>query len=410
MEDLSSQLSDSDKLVLDRLCERGEAWVVGGWVRDSLAGKTPSEMDIATTLTPQVVSEIFEKTIPVGAAFGTILVLDEKSEKSWEVTTLRSDGSYGDGRRPDQVKFGDDIYQDLARRDFTINAMAWEPNTGQIIDKDSAGQNDLKLGIVRAVGLPEERITEDGLRILRAFRFLDAGDLGARRLEADLQSAIIDNLQMLDLVSSERKWAELSKIFVGQRRKEIIQLMDDCNVLNRLIKNTKFTLNRQFSGIPSVDLAVLCSEDERTGIELANHLKEQLKLSNLEASTIHFLHDLKLTDLRLEITSLRRFNSALSESMKNEVMQYFGEQAIEFIDAASQIGPLSMGNKPMVDGEYLMKITGLEAGIRLGRLKGWLHRRQIEENLQSTEQVIALLDTLDWENGEPTSWPSLSWP
>ena len=186
--------------------------------------------------------------------------------------------------------------------------------------------------------------------------------------------------------------------------------MDDCNVLNRLIKNTKFTLNRQFSGIPSVDLAVLCSEDERTGIELANHLKEQLKLSNLEASTIQFLHDLKLTDLRLEITSLRRFNSALSESMKNEVMQYFGEQAIEFIDAASQIGPLSMLNKPMVDGEYLMKITGLEAGIRLGRLKGWLHRRQIEENLQSTEEVIALLDTLDWENEEPTTSPSLSWP
>ena len=96
--------------------------------------------------------------------------------------------------------------------------------------------------------------------------------------------------------------------------------------------------------------------------------------------------------------------------MKNEVMQYFGEQAIEFIDAASQIGPLSMWNKPMVDGEYLMKITGLEAGIRLGRLKGWLHRRQIEENLQSTEEVIALLDTLDWENEEPTTWPSLSWP
>ena len=192
MEDLSSQLSDPDKLVLDRLCERGEAWVVGGWVRDSLAGKRPTEMDIATTLTPQVISRIFEKTIPVGAAYGTILVIDEKSEKSWEVTTLRSDGSYGDGRRPDQVKFGDDIYEDLARRDFTINAMAWEPKTGQIIDIDSAGQNDLKLGIVRAVGLPEERIKEDGLRILRAFRFLDAGDLGARRLEADLQSAIID--------------------------------------------------------------------------------------------------------------------------------------------------------------------------------------------------------------------------
>ena len=410
MEDLSNQLSDPDKLVLDRLCERGEAWVVGGWVRDSLAGKRPTEMDIATTLTPQVVSGIFEKTIPVGAAYGTILVIDEKSEKSWEVTTLRSDGSYGDGRRPDQVKFGDDIYEDLARRDFTINAMAWEPKTGQIIDIDSAGQNDLKLGIVRAVGLPEERIKEDGLRILRAFRFLDAGEPRPRRLEADLQSAIIENLQMLDLVSSERKWAELSKIFKGQRRNEIIQLMDDCNVLNRLIKNTKFSMKCQFSGIPSVDIAILCSEDERTGIELGNHLKEQLKLSNLEASTIQFLHDLKLTDLRLEITSLRRFNSALSNSMKDEVMQYFGEQAIEFIDAASQIEPLSMGNKPMVDGEYLMEITGLEAGVRLGRLKGWLHRRQIEEDLRSTGEIISLLDTLDWENGEPTSWPSLSWP
>ena len=410
MEDLSSQLSDPDKLVLDRLCERGEAWVVGGWVRDSLAGKRPTEMDIATTLTPQVISRIFEKTIPVGAAYGTILVIDEKSEKSWDVTTLRSDGSYGDGRRPDQVKFGDDIYEDLARRDFTINAMAWEPKTGQIIDIDSAGQNDLKLGIVRAVGLPEERIKEDGLRILRAFRFLDAGEPRPRRLEADLQSAIIENLQMLDLVSSERKWAELSKIFKGQRRNEIIQLMDDCNVLNRLIKNTKFSMKCQFSGIPSVDIAILCSEDERTGIELGNHLKKQLKLSNLEASTIQFLHDLKLTDLRLEITSLRRFNSALSNSMKDEVMQYFGEQAIEFIDAASQIEPLSMGNKPMVDGEYLMEITGLEAGVRLGRLKGWLHRRQIEEDLRSTGEIISLLDTLDWENGEPTSWPSLSWP
>ena len=410
MEDLSSQLSDPDKLVLDRLCERGEAWVVGGWVRDSLAGKRPTEMDIATTLTPQVVSEIFEKTIPVGAAYGTILVIDEKSEKSWEVTTLRSDGSYGDGRRPDQVKFGDDIYEDLARRDFTINAMAWEPITGQIIDTDSAGQNDLKLGIVRAVGLPEERIKEDGLRILRAFRFLDAGESGARRLEADLQSAIIENLHMLDSVSSERKWAELSKIFKGQRRNEIIQFMEDCSVLNRLIKNTIFSMNCQFSGIPSVDLAILCSEDERTGIELGNHLKKQLKLSNLEASTIQFLHDLKLTDLRLEITSLRRFNSALSSSMKDEVMQYFGEQAIEFINAASQIEPVSRGNKPMVDGEYLMQITGLEPGVRLGRLKGWLHRRQIEEDLRSTGEIISLLDTLDWENGEPTSWPSLSWP
>ena len=409
MGDLLSQLAASDRRVLERLSQRGQAWIVGGWVRDRLQGLYPTEMDIATNLHPDIVSQLFDKTIPVGAAFGTILVLDEESDKSWEVTTLRCDGTYGDGRRPDDVEFGDDIIEDLARRDFTINAMAVDPVTGEIID-EFGGLEDLNAGIIRAVGNSHDRIREDGLRIMRAFRFLDSGELGTRVLDEDLQVAITENLHMLSKVSSERKWAELSRILQGINNKEVTQLMHSFGVLNQVIPETNFARIERFSGSPLVNLAILCSKDKRSGIELANHLKRNLRLSNEEASTIRFLHDLQISDLSHEISSLRRFNAALSDSMKKEVMEYFGDIGAEFIEASSNVQPNSVGNKPLIDGEKLMQVTGLEAGIRLGRLKGWLHRRQIEENLSEVDEVISMLDTLDWESEDPESWPALAWP
>ena len=409
MGDLLSQLAASDRRVLERLSQRGQAWIVGGWVRDRLQGLNPTEMDIATNLHPDIVSQLFDKTIPVGAAFGTILVLDEESDKSWEVTTLRCDGTYGDGRRPDDVEFGDDIIEDLARRDFTINAMAVDPVTGEIID-EFGGLEDLNAGIIRAVGKSQDRIREDGLRIMRAFRFLDSGSLGTRVLDEDLQVAITENLHMLGKVSSERKWAELSQILQGINNIEVTQLMHSFGVLNQVIPETNFARIERFSGSPLVNLAILCSKDNRSGIDLANHLKQTLRLSNEEASTIRFLHDLQISDLSHEISSLRRFNAALSDSMKKEVMEYFGDIGAEFIEASSNVQPNSVGNKPLIDGEKLMKVTGLEAGIRLGRLKGWLHRRQIEENLSEVDEVISMLDTLDWESEDPESWPALAWP
>ena len=409
MGDLLSQLAASDRRVLERLSQRGQAWIVGGWVRDRLQGLNPTEMDIATDLHPDIVSQLFDKTIPVGAAFGTILVLDEESDKSWEVTTLRCDGTYGDGRRPDDVEFGDDIIEDLARRDFTINAMAVDPITGEIID-EFGGLEDLNDGIIRAVGKSHDRIREDGLRIMRAFRFLDSGELGTRVLDEDLQVAITENLHMLSKVSSERKWAELSRILQGINNKEVTQLMHSFGVLNQVIPETNFARIERFSGSPLVNLAILCSKDKRSGIELANHLKRNLRLSNEQASTIRFLHDLQISDLSHEISSLRRFNAALSDSMKKEVMEYFGDIGAEFIEASYDVQPNSVGNKPLIDGEKLMQVTGLEAGIRLGRLKGWLHRRQIEENLSEVDEVISMLDTLDWESEDPESWPALAWP
>ena len=409
MGDLLSQLAASDRRVLERLSQRGQAWIVGGWVRDRLQGLYPTEMDIATNLHPDIVSQLFDKTIPVGAAFGTILVLDEESDKSWEVTTLRCDGTYGDGRRPDDVEFGDDIIEDLARRDFTINAMALDPVSGEIID-EFGGLDDLNAAIIRAVGNSHDRIREDGLRIMRAFRFLDSGELGTRVLDEDLQVAITENLHMLSKVSSERKWAELSRILQGINNKEVIRLMQSFGVLNQVIPKTNFARIERFSGSPLVNLAILCSKDNRSGIDLSNHLKQTLRLSNEEASTIRFLHDLEISDLSYDISSLRRFNAALSDSMKKEVMEYFGDMGAEFIKASSNVQPHSAGNKPLIDGEKLMQVTGLEAGIRLGRLKGWLHRRQIEENLSEVDEVISMLGTIDWETEDPGSWSALAWP
>ena len=409
MGDLLSQLADSDRRVLERLSQRGQAWIVGGWVRDRLQGLNPTEMDIATNLHPDIVSQLFDKTIPVGAAFGTILVLDEGSDKSWEVTTLRCDGTYEDGRRPDDVEFGDDIIEDLARRDFTINAMALDPVSGEIID-EFGGLDDLNAAIIRAVGNSHDRIREDGLRIMRAFRFLDSGELGTRVLDEDLQVAITENLHMLSKVSSERKWAELSRILQGINNKEVIRLMQSFGVLNQVIPETNFARIERFSGSPLVNLAILCSKDNRSGIDLSNHLKQTLRLSNEEASTIRFLHDLEISDLSYDISSLRRFNAALSDSMKKEVMEYFGDMGAEFIKASSNVQPHSAGNKPLIDGEKLMQVTGLEAGIRLGRLKGWLHRRQIEENLSEVDEVISMLGTIDWETEDPGSWSALAWP
>lgn len=152
-----------------RLAERGKrGWVVGGCVRDLLRGKPAKDWDIATSARPEEVTRAFSKVIPTGIQHGTVSVL--LRGVPYEVTTLRGEGAYSDGRRPDSVEFVDDIVADLARRDFTFNAMAIDPIDGKIIDPFD-GAKDLEAKVVRAVGVAEERFAEDGLRVLRAARF-----------------------------------------------------------------------------------------------------------------------------------------------------------------------------------------------------------------------------------------------
>src|SRR5262249_32351398 len=149
--------------VVAALHKRGHTAVLaGGCVRDELLGRQPKDYDVATSATPDEVESIFPKTIAVGKQFGVVIVVE--GESKIEVATLRADGQYSDGRRPEKVQYVTSLREDAARRDFTINAMFEDPLTGEIFDF-FGGQHDLAAGIIRAVGNPGERIEEDRLRM-----------------------------------------------------------------------------------------------------------------------------------------------------------------------------------------------------------------------------------------------------
>ena len=154
--------------VLKTLNKNGfEAFIVGGCVRDMLLGKTPSDFDITTSALPTDIEHLFEKTVPTGIKHGTVTVIIDNSPI--EVTTFRCDGDYNDNRHPEKIEFVSDIKEDLARRDFTVNALAYNEAVG-LVDFYN-GQDDLRNKILKAVGNPNKRFEEDALRILRLFRF-----------------------------------------------------------------------------------------------------------------------------------------------------------------------------------------------------------------------------------------------
>jgi len=215
--------------ICQRLTEAGEsAFVVGGSLRDALLGRAPGDWDVATTARPERVVELFGRVIPTGIDHGTVTVLD--GGLAVEVTTLRGEGAYSDGRHPDRVEFLDDIEEDLARRDFTINAMAWDPASGTLHDP-FGGRGDLERGVVRAVGDPAARFAEDGLRVLRAARF--AAVLGFT-VEADTLGAMAPAAPMLGRVSVERKRDELLKTLGAERPSIGLDLMERTGLLPHL--------------------------------------------------------------------------------------------------------------------------------------------------------------------------------
>lgn len=194
--------------ILQELNRNGyEAFIVGGCVRDALLDKTPHDYDICTSATTDEIINTFpyEEIIPTGLKHGTVTIVI--NNESFEVTTYRIDGKYSDNRRPDQVKFTNNLIEDLKRRDFTINAMAYSPFIG-LIDPFN-GQSDLKDKIIRCVGNPYERFNEDGLRIMRAIRF--SAQLGFN-IEPCTKIAMNELVDNLGNISNERISSELYKI------------------------------------------------------------------------------------------------------------------------------------------------------------------------------------------------------
>ena len=197
--------------LLDALHAAGyAAYAVGGCVRDSLLGRTAHDWDLCTSALPQQVMELFgaEQCIPTGLQHGTVTI--KYGGRLYETTTFRTEGSYTDGRHPDAVQFVPDVREDLARRDFTINAMAYNEAEG-LVDP-FGGQKDLQNGLLRAVGEPQQRFTEDALRILRLYRF--AARFGFA-LDAATARAARQLAPHLDCISAERIQEELAKLLIA---------------------------------------------------------------------------------------------------------------------------------------------------------------------------------------------------
>lgn len=207
------------KFIIDRFKNNNyEAFIVGGSVRDSLLNRKVNDYDITTNALPSITESLFDKTIPTGIKHGTITILIDK--ESFEVTTYRIDGEYIDNRKPKEVIFVSDIEKDLSRRDFTINALAYNPDFG--IKDYFNGIDDLNNKIIRAVGEPNLRFQEDALRILRAIRF--AAQLNFK-IEENTLSAIKTNNKLIKNISKERIRDELLKMLTSNNpQKAILEL------------------------------------------------------------------------------------------------------------------------------------------------------------------------------------------
>lgn len=206
--------------IISRLNDNGfQAYIVGGCVRDSILGKQPPDWDITTNAKPEAVKELFSKTYDTGIEHGTITVV--VNQNSFEVTTYRIDGEYIGNRRPASVEFTSSLSEDLSRRDFTVNAIAYHPSEG-LLDPFN-GLQDISLGIIRAVGDANHRFNEDALRMLRAVRFSAQLDFS---IEGKTFESIKQNSHLIQNISRERVRTELSKILVSDHPEKFALLKD----------------------------------------------------------------------------------------------------------------------------------------------------------------------------------------
>ena len=278
--------------VLDRLRSAGyPAYLVGGCVRDALMGRTPGDYDVTTAARPEDMLRVFSdcRVVETGLKHGTLTVVRE--HMNIEVTTYRVDGTYSDGRRPDSVSFADRLSDDLSRRDFTVNAMAWAPGSpeegGGLTDL-FGGRADLDRRIIRCVGRAEERFSEDGLRILRALRFASVLDFSC---DPECAAAVRSMAPMLERISRERVYAELTRLLGGPAAGRILLEFPDVvsGVLPPLTPDAVTAAARIFSGTdpaalsPAVRYAVLFDSLTR---EDASRAMDSLKPSRDEKRAV----------------------------------------------------------------------------------------------------------------------------
>ncbi len=223
---LRARVPRGARALIDRIHgEGGQAYLVGGCLRDLVLGREPKDFDIATDLVPAQVKALFGRVHEVGAAFGTLLV--PFGDHFYEITTFRTESDYSDGRHPDRVAYTTDLIEDLKRRDFTVNAMAFDPRAAELNDP-FGGLNDLEHRRIRAVGEPAERFREDALRLMRAVRF--ATQLGFK-IERRTMEALREAAPGLERISAERIREELTRILLSPEPSRGLKLLHHAGLL-----------------------------------------------------------------------------------------------------------------------------------------------------------------------------------
>jgi poly(A) polymerase len=404
--------------VVRRLRQAGhQALWAGGCVRDQLLGLTPKDYDVATDATPDRVRDVFgrKKTLAIGAAFGVITVIGPQRAGQIDVATFRRDAAYSDGRHPDAVSFADPE-QDAQRRDFTINGLFYDPLESQVIDY-VGGQEDLKAGIVRAIGDPAARISEDKLRMLRAVRF--AARFGFV-LERGTLEAIDRHARELVIVSAERVAAELRAILIHDSRRRGVELLATTGLLEVVLpesvalrewspawERTLAILEALKSPTFSMSLAALIREIEaqdQTISDLPQTLFERWKLSTDELEGVVKLLDQYGLILQAQNVPWPVLQRVLIAPRIDELLGYCeavargagilpAKDEVDFCRAKLALPPHQLNPPPLITGDDL-KAAGIAPGPQYRALLDGARDAQLLGQIASRAEALALVQQM----------------
>ncbi|MFT4105055.1 MAG: CCA tRNA nucleotidyltransferase [Lacrimispora sp.] len=383
------QIPEAAEKIMEQLNAHGfEAYAVGGCVRDSLLGREPEDWDITTSAKPEQVKEIFPRTVDTGIQHGTVTVLIDRM--GYEVTTYRIDGEYEDGRHPREVEFTGNLLEDLKRRDFTINAMAYSSREGLVDAFD--GRKDLQRGVVRCVGNAMDRFREDALRILRAIRFCAQLGFDMERETEQAISAIAPNLAK---VSKERIQVELTKLLLSSHPERITDVYE--NGIGPFISDRFERAGKRLAAIGPVCFLPSKKHMRWAGFlrmedyEAAAAILRDLKLDNETIEGVRTLVSLWKTEIPAHKPAIRKVMSGLSDELFDDLLCF--QEAFcreEYRDQLKEVKQYSEEIKKAGDCIRLkdMAVTGrelIEAGRKPGPKLGALLNSLFEEVLKCPE-------------------------
>ncbi|MBR5439794.1 MAG: CCA tRNA nucleotidyltransferase [Clostridia bacterium] len=379
------ELLKDSKILIDRLNSCGyQAYAVGGAVRDFLMGVTNSDIDLTTSATPNEMLEIFKdyKVILTGAKHGTVTVV--LNGKNYEITTFRKEGGYLDNRHPDSVEYITDLKEDLKRRDFTINAMAYSQKDG-VIDIFN-GKRDLENKIIRAVGNADTRFKEDALRILRALRFASTLNF---KIEEATAKAIIKNAPLLKNVAVERVYSELCGILLGKGVEEVLLnfkevffvIIPELKKCDRFLQKSKYHAYDVYTHTVksvalsqndlTVRLALLFHDIEKPNCfsissDGAGHFYGHQVKSSKTAELIlkRFKADNKTTNLVTKLIYLHDTRTELSRAQIKRQMAKYGSEFLAYLTLV-RIGDALAHAEPYIEGrvksatKYFMQVDDI---------------------------------------------------